>query len=200
MVRSDNSVNRECLWLDLPMDHRKMLYNHCASGILEASKKDPALTDLRFLQLSAGHSQTNLSGVFCLSFKTICVLHAHSRRDASKLPSDYIANANSTPDVFYDLTDTLPWWKATAQDLPCWATAVQKMVLSTIISCCKAGFFFAGHHVWGPAAWGPWRLSWGSLHATYKKSLVWRLKQHIDSFLFRWFGKQNNGNTLRKLF
>ena len=34
MVRSDNSVNRECLWLDLPMDHRKMLYNHCASGIL----------------------------------------------------------------------------------------------------------------------------------------------------------------------
>ena len=106
-----------------------MLYNHCASGILEASKKDPALTDLRFLQLSAGHSQTNLSGVFCLSFKTICVLHAHSRRDASKLPSDYIANANSTLDVFYDLTDTLPWWKATAQDLPCWATAVQKMVL-----------------------------------------------------------------------
>ena len=101
MVRSDNSVNRECLWLDLPMDHRKMLYNHCASGILEASKKDPALTDLRFLQLSAGHSQTNLSGVFCLSFKTICVLHAHSRRDASKLPSDYIANANSTPDVFW---------------------------------------------------------------------------------------------------
>ena len=75
MVRSDNSVNRECLWLDLPMDHRKMLYNHCASGILEASKKDPALTDLRFLQLSAGHSQTNLSGEFCLSFKTICVLH-----------------------------------------------------------------------------------------------------------------------------
>ena len=75
------------------------------------------------------HSQTNLSGVFCLSFKTICVLHAHSRRDASKLPSDYIANANSTPDVFYDLTDTLPWWKVTAQDLPCWATAVQKMVL-----------------------------------------------------------------------
>ena len=69
MVRSDNSVNRECLWLDLPIDHRKMLYNHCASGILEASKKDPALTDLRFLQLSAGHSQTNLSGVFCLSFK-----------------------------------------------------------------------------------------------------------------------------------
>ena len=129
MVRSDNSVNRECLWLDLPMDHRKMLYNHCASGILEASKKDPALTDLRFLQLSAGHSQTNLSGVFCLSFKTICVLHAHSRRDASKLPSNYISNANSTPDVFYDLTDTLPWWKATAQDLPCWATAVQKMVL-----------------------------------------------------------------------
>ena len=129
MVRSDNSVNRECLWLDLPMDHRKMLYNHCASGILEASKKDPALTDLRFLQLSAGHSQTNLSGLFCLSFKTICVLHAHSRWDASKLPSDYIANANSTPDVFYDLTDTLPWWKATAQDLSCWATAVQKMVL-----------------------------------------------------------------------
>ena len=32
---------------------------------------------------------------------------------------DYIAKANSTPDVFDDLTDTLPWWKATAQDLPC---------------------------------------------------------------------------------
>ena len=57
------------------------------------------------------------------------MLHAHSRRDASKLPSDYIAKANSTPDIFYDLTDTLPWWKATAQDLPCRATAVQKMVL-----------------------------------------------------------------------
>ena len=41
---------------------------------------------------------------------------------------DYIAKANYTPDVFDDLTDTLPWWKATAQDLPCWAAAVQKMV------------------------------------------------------------------------
>ena len=41
---------------------------------------------------------------------------------------DYIAKANYTPDVFDDLTDTLPWWKATAQDLPCWAAAMQKMV------------------------------------------------------------------------
>ena len=46
----------------------------------------------------------------------------------AELP-DYIAKANSTPNVSDDLTDTLPWWKATAQDLPCGAAAVHKMVL-----------------------------------------------------------------------
>ena len=42
---------------------------------------------------------------------------------------DYIGKAYATPDVFDDFIDTLPWWKATVQDLPCWAAAVQKMVL-----------------------------------------------------------------------
>lgn len=42
---------------------------------------------------------------------------------------DYIAKAISAPDDFDDLTGTLPWWKATAQDLPSWAAAAQKMVL-----------------------------------------------------------------------
>ena len=42
---------------------------------------------------------------------------------------DYVAKANSTPDALDDLTDTLPWWKASAQDLPYWAAAVQKMVV-----------------------------------------------------------------------
>ena len=41
----------------------------------------------------------------------------------------YTAKANSIPDVCNDLIDTLPWWKATTQDLPCRAAAVQKMVL-----------------------------------------------------------------------
>lgn len=41
----------------------------------------------------------------------------------------FIAKAISSPDDFDDQTDILPWWKATAIDLPCWATAAQKMVL-----------------------------------------------------------------------
>ena len=64
---------------------------------------------------------------------------------------DYIAKANSTPDVFDDLTDTLPWWKATAQDLPCWAAAVQKMVFVQPSSAAahQSGFFLC----WSPCLW-----------------------------------------------
>ena len=56
-VRSDKHVNRETVLLDSFMDHRKIMNSHCAKGILESSKKEPALTDRRFLQQRIGHSQ-----------------------------------------------------------------------------------------------------------------------------------------------
>ena len=59
-----------------------MTYKHCASGILESSKKDPALTDLHFMQIFAGHSKTNPTGVFCLSLKpSASYMHIHAGID-----------------------------------------------------------------------------------------------------------------------
>ena len=95
IYKNDSVVLYTCLvemhfWLVNP-DHvlairlltSKVKFEPC-SGIVEASKKDPALTDLRFLQLSAGHSQTNLSGVFCLSLKpSACSMHIPAGMRAS---------------------------------------------------------------------------------------------------------------------
>lgn len=33
------------------------------------------------------------------------------------------------PDDFDTLTDTWPWWKSIATDLPSWSSAVQKLIL-----------------------------------------------------------------------
>lgn len=54
---------------------------------------------------------------------------------------DYIAKANSTPDVFNDLTDMLPWWKATVQDLPSWAAALQMVPVQTRSAAAESVFF-----------------------------------------------------------
>ena len=56
-VRSDKPVSSDTFLLDSSIDHKKMMYSHCDSGILESSKKEPALIDLRFLHLLTGHSQ-----------------------------------------------------------------------------------------------------------------------------------------------
>ena len=56
-VRSDKPVNRETVLLDSFMDHRNIMNSHCSNGILESSKKEPALMDHRFLQQRTGHSQ-----------------------------------------------------------------------------------------------------------------------------------------------
>ena len=61
---------------------------------------------------------------------------------------DYIGKAYSTPDVLDDLIDTLPWWKATVQDLPCWAAAVHKMVLvqPSYASAAAEGTYISKHY------------------------------------------------------
>lgn len=41
----------------------------------------------------------------------------------------YLVKAADIPNGFDPLTDTWPWWKSNAQELPAWSSAVQKVVL-----------------------------------------------------------------------
>ena len=60
----------------------------------------------------------------------------------------FIAKAISSPDDFDDQTDILPWWKATAIDLKCWATAAQlNGARPAVLSSSRKGLLIAGNNV-----------------------------------------------------
>lgn len=45
-----------------------------------------------------------------------------------ELPT-YIVKASHIPDEFDTLSDSWPWWKSVARELPAWSSAIQKLVV-----------------------------------------------------------------------
>lgn len=41
----------------------------------------------------------------------------------------YIVKASQIPDEFDTLSDSWPWWKSVAQELPAWSSAIQKIAV-----------------------------------------------------------------------
>ncbi|KAK3745625.1 hypothetical protein QZH41_002254, partial [Actinostola sp. cb2023] len=56
----------------------------------------------------------------------------------------YLVKADQIPHDFDTLSDTWPWWRMVARELPSWSSAVQKLVLD--ISAKELNLFFAGVH------------------------------------------------------
>lgn len=51
-----------------------------------------------------------------------------------ELPT-YIVRASQIPDEFDTLSDSWPWWKSVARELPAWSSAIQKLSSCTAIIC-----------------------------------------------------------------